>query len=91
MNGKVLVDGQPVTKSGTKLKTTAKIEIIAKAPKYVCRGGLKLEKALEEFGISCEGKVALDSGLSTVGGLLRTRTRPTLSILLLLRMLCASV
>jgi len=66
MDGKVLVDGQPVTKSGTKLKTTAKIEIIAKSPKYVCRGGLKLEKALEEFGISCEGKVALDSGRGVI-------------------------
>ena len=49
------------------MKSTVKIDIIAENPKFVCRGGLKLEKALEEFDIDVEGKVALDSGLSTGG------------------------
>jgi len=35
--GKVLVDGQPVTKAGTKLKPSVKIEVIAEQPKFVCR------------------------------------------------------
>ena len=65
--GKVLVDGQPITKAGTKLKPSVKIKVIAENPKYVCRGGLKLEKALLEFDIAPEGKIVLDSGLSTGG------------------------
>lgn len=55
------------TKAGTRVKSTVKISIIAENPKFVCRGGLKLEKALEEFDVDVEGKVALDSGLSTGG------------------------
>ena len=65
--GKVLVNGQPVTKAGTKLRPDVKIVITAEQPKYVCRGGLKLEKALDEFEIDPDGLVALDSGLSTGG------------------------
>ena len=65
--GKVLVNGQPVTKAGTKLRPDVKILITAETPKYVCRGGLKLEKALDEFEIDPNNLVALDSGLSTGG------------------------
>ena len=65
--GKVLVDGQPVTKAGTKLKPSVKIEVIAEQPKFVCRAGLKLEKALAHFGVDVSGCTALDSGLSTGG------------------------
>ena len=65
--GKVLVDGQKVTKPGTKLKPTVKIEVLAEEPKFVCRGGLKLEKALSFFNIDVNGKICLDSGLSTGG------------------------
>lgn len=65
--GKVLVDGQPVTKAGTKVKSTVAVDIIAEQPKFVCRGGLKLEKALDHFGIDVDGCVCLDSGLSTGG------------------------
>ena len=65
--GKVLVDGQPVLKAGTKVKTSVTVKIIAENPKFVCRGGLKLEKALDFFEIDVEGKIALDSGLSTGG------------------------
>ena len=63
----MLVNGQPVTKAGTKLRPDVKILITAETPKYVCRGGLKLEKALDEFEIDPENLVALDSGLSTGG------------------------
>jgi len=65
--GKVLVDGQPVTKAGTKFKPSVKIEVIAEQPKFVCRAGLKLEKALAHFNVDVTGCVALDSGLSTGG------------------------
>ena len=65
--GKVLVNGQPVTKAGTKLRPDVKILITAETPKYVCRGGLKLEKALDEFEIDPNNLIALDSGLSTGG------------------------
>ena len=65
--GKVLVDGQPVTKAGTKVKSTVVVDIIAEQPKFVCRGGLKLEKALDHFEIDVDGLVCLDSGLSTGG------------------------
>ena len=65
--GKVLVDGQPVTKAGTKVKSTVVVDVIAEQPKFVCRGGLKLEKALDHFAIDVDGCVCLDSGLSTGG------------------------
>ncbi|GAB4815622.1 hypothetical protein N2152v2_008078 [Parachlorella kessleri] len=67
LQGKVLVNDQPVLKCGTQVASTASVQILAENPKYVCRAGLKLEKALDHFGISCEGKTALDSGLSTGG------------------------
>ena len=65
--GKVLVDGQPVTKAGTKVKPSVEIGVIAEQPKFVCRAGLKLEKALAHFNVDVTGLVALDSGLSTGG------------------------
>jgi len=65
--GKVLVDGQPITKAGTKVKPSVKIEVIAEQPKFVCRAGLKLEKALAHFNVDVSGLTALDSGLSTGG------------------------
>jgi len=65
--GKVLVDGQPVMKAGTKVKTSVVVVITASPQKFVCRGGLKLEKALDFFEIECDGKTCLDSGLSTGG------------------------
>ena len=47
--GKVLVNGQPVTKAGTKLRPDVKIVITAEAAQVRLQGGLKLEKALDEF------------------------------------------
>ncbi len=69
--GKVLVDDRPVTKSGTSVDSSkiGSIRLTAEVPKYVCRAGLKMEAALEAFGLGdkLEGRVGLDAGLSTGG------------------------
>jgi len=56
-----------VNKAGAQVSDKSVIEIKAEIPKYVCRAGHKLEAAIKEFGIDCDGKIALDSGLSTGG------------------------
>ncbi|KAL5998423.1 hypothetical protein ACLOJK_009363 [Asimina triloba] len=66
-SGKVSVDGKVVNKAGTQVSDKAVVEIMAEVPKYVCRAGYKLEAAIEQLGIDIEGRVALDSGLSTGG------------------------
>lgn len=45
----------------------AAVRVKAEEPKYVCRAGFKLEKALDQFGIDVSGLTALDAGLSTGG------------------------
>lgn len=67
MQGKVLVDGVPVTKAGTLVAPDAVIDVDLEAPKYVSRAGLKLEHALTQFGIDVQDKIAMDAGLSTGG------------------------
>jgi 23S rRNA (cytidine1920-2'-O)/16S rRNA (cytidine1409-2'-O)-methyltransferase len=69
MDGGVLVDGNKITKPGTAVRPDAMIELLGdwKGSKYVSRGGLKLERALEEFGIDASGRVCLDVGASTGG------------------------
>ncbi len=67
MQAKVLIKGQPCTKPGTQVAEDSNIELIADNPKFVCRAGLKLEKALEHFNINVTDKVILDAGLSTGG------------------------
>ena len=64
--GQVLVNGQKADKAGANIDTTANIELLAQ-PRFVGRGGLKLEAALDHFGISPAGKVCLDVGSSTGG------------------------
>ncbi len=66
MAGEVLVDGQKAAKSGQLVGEDARIEVTAR-PKYVSRGGLKLEGAIAEFGIEPAGKVCADFGSSTGG------------------------
>ena len=66
MAGKVLVDGQAVTKPGHAVPRDARLEV-TEGLKYVSRGGLKLEAALDGFGIDVRGKVCLDAGSSTGG------------------------
>ena len=67
MAGLVLVNGQKIDKAGTMVKEDAELRVLGDALPFVSRGGLKLEKAMETFGISMEGKVAADIGASTGG------------------------
>jgi 23S rRNA (cytidine1920-2'-O)/16S rRNA (cytidine1409-2'-O)-methyltransferase len=66
MAGKVLVDGQKVTKPGHSVDAAALIEVAASTP-YVSRGGYKLAEALRRFAVDPRGKVCLDIGSSTGG------------------------
>jgi 23S rRNA (cytidine1920-2'-O)/16S rRNA (cytidine1409-2'-O)-methyltransferase len=65
--GKVLVNDKVVTKAGHAVPKNANVRILAEDPKFVCRAGFKLEKALDHFGIDVTGLTALDAGLSTGG------------------------
>jgi 23S rRNA (cytidine1920-2'-O)/16S rRNA (cytidine1409-2'-O)-methyltransferase len=65
--GNVLVNGQKMEKPGSQVATDAQIEIIGATLRYASRGGLKLEGALEDFGVSPQDKVCLDVGSSTGG------------------------
>jgi len=65
--GHVLVGGQKIEKAGTNVDAEAEIRLLGEDLKYVGRGGLKLEKALEHWHIDVEGKVCLDVGASTGG------------------------
>ena len=67
MAGNVYVDGMKEDKAGTKVPVTAQIEVKGSQMKYVSRGGYKLEKAIDAFGISLDGKICLDIGASTGG------------------------
>lgn len=67
MQGKVKVDGIVVTKAGQLIDPILEIVLEQDQPKYVCRAGFKLEKALDHFGIDVTGKVIMDAGLSTGG------------------------
>ena len=64
--GEVSVGGHPSTKPGLKVNEDADITI-RNRPRYVSRGGLKMEGALNAFPVSAEGKVCLDIGASTGG------------------------
>jgi 23S rRNA (cytidine1920-2'-O)/16S rRNA (cytidine1409-2'-O)-methyltransferase len=66
MAGQVLVNGARAEKAGHTVAIDSRIELIA-APRYVSRGGLKLEAALERFSIDVTGRIALDVGSSTGG------------------------
>jgi 23S rRNA (cytidine1920-2'-O)/16S rRNA (cytidine1409-2'-O)-methyltransferase len=67
MSGLVFVDGKRETKSGAQLTADAVIEVKSSGVGFVSRGGLKLQKALDVFGVDPKGLVALDSGASTGG------------------------
>ena len=66
MSGVVFVNGQKITKPGTKIKTDSQIYIKEK-PKYVSRGGYKLEKGIKVFKPDIKDKICLDIGASTGG------------------------
>jgi len=65
--GKVLVDEQKIEKSGAQIDAASTIRLLGEDLKYVSRGGLKLERALDHWNIDVEGKTCLDVGASTGG------------------------
>ena len=67
MSGNVYVNGQKADKPGISYEETVQIEVRGASCPYVSRGGLKLEKALRDFGVKPEGYVCSDSGASTGG------------------------
>lgn len=67
MSGNVFVQGQREDKAGTAFPVNVQIEIKGKKLKYVSRGGLKLEKAMEVFPLRIDGKICMDVGSSTGG------------------------
>ncbi len=67
MAGQVYVDGQKADKPGISYEESVSIEVRGDVCPYVSRGGLKLEKALRDFGVRPEGYVCSDSGASTGG------------------------
>ena len=67
MSGLVYVDGQKADKAGISYEESVEIEVRGAACPYVSRGGLKLEKALRDFGVKPLGYVCSDSGASTGG------------------------
>lgn len=67
MAGEVFVNGQRADKPGTAFAEDVSLEVRGETLKYVSRGGLKLERALDFFGVSPEGKVCIDCGASTGG------------------------
>ncbi len=67
MAGQVYVDGQKADKPGISYEESVEIEVRGDTCPYVSRGGLKLEKALRDFGVKPEGYVCSDSGASTGG------------------------
>ena len=67
MEGLVYIDNQKSDKPGTMVAEDSAIEVRSSGPKYVSRGGLKLEKAMQNFPINLEGKICMDIGASTGG------------------------
>jgi 23S rRNA (cytidine1920-2'-O)/16S rRNA (cytidine1409-2'-O)-methyltransferase len=65
--GRVLVDEQKVEKSGHAVAEDCNIRLLGGDPRYVSRGGLKLEAALTHWNVSLEGAVCMDIGTSTGG------------------------
>jgi len=65
--GKVLVNEQKVEKAGLAVDSSADVRILGEDLKYVSRGGLKLEKALEHWHVEVRGRACMDVGASTGG------------------------
>lgn len=62
-----VINGERFDKPGEKIDEATELKLKGEKLKYVSRGGLKLEKALNQFGLSVEGKIAIDIGASTGG------------------------
>lgn len=67
MSGQVYVDNQKADKCGISYDENVKIEVRGNMQKYVSRGGLKLEKAIQNFDLDLKDKTAMDIGASTGG------------------------
>ncbi len=67
MSGIIYVDNQKADKPGTVYKDDVNLEMRGSKPKYVSRGGLKLEKAVNAFGLDLHDMVTMDIGASTGG------------------------
>ncbi len=67
MSGIIYVDNQKSDKPGTTYNEDVKIEMRGNKLKYVSRGGLKLEKAVDVFGLDLKNKITMDIGASTGG------------------------
>ena len=65
--GKVLVSDQKLDKAGAQVEPDCSIRLLGEDLKYVSRGGLKLERALEHWKIEVRGKTCVDVGASTGG------------------------
>ena len=66
MAGLVTVDGKKVDKPGTPVAADATVDV-RELPRYVSRGGLKMEKALRDFDVDVSGRIVMDVGASTGG------------------------
>ena len=62
-----VINGERFDKPGEKIDEATELKLKGEKLKYVSRGGLKLEKALNQFGLSVEDKIAIDIGASTGG------------------------
>jgi 23S rRNA (cytidine1920-2'-O)/16S rRNA (cytidine1409-2'-O)-methyltransferase len=67
LSGRVLLDGSVAAKCGAPVRAGQRVDVAPAQRPFASRGGSKLEGALEDFGLSCEGKIALDVGASTGG------------------------
>lgn len=67
MSGRVIINGKTADKPGSRVSGDCEIRILENPRRFVSRAGLKLERAIEEFGIDVKGKAALDIGASTGG------------------------
>jgi len=65
--GEVRINGERSGKAGAQIAQDARIEVVGGSAKYASRGGLKLEGALEDFGVDANGTICLDIGASTGG------------------------
>ena len=67
MEGLVYVNEEKADKAGFSVPDGAKVEVRGSGLQYVSRGGLKLEKAFQEFPLDLKGKICMDIGASTGG------------------------
>src|SRR5271170_6589896 len=67
MAGRVRVNSRPAAKPDLQVDPTADITVIGTGPQYASRGAYKLLAAIEHFGITVEGRLALDIGASNGG------------------------